>query len=154
MASSLPADIAALPFEKALAELETIVGRLEKGDVPLEESIALYARGDALMFSRAPMPWHRDAFAHDRSTMPAGYVPLRHIGLYAYRQDFLQRYPALPASPLETIEAKAMPPLETVSTPPELTTVAEALPALKTVSVPPARVVFIASVPKLVILIH
>jgi exodeoxyribonuclease VII small subunit len=45
---SVPADIIALPFEKALAELETIVGQLEKGDVPLEDSIALYARGDAL----------------------------------------------------------------------------------------------------------
>ena len=42
------ADIAALPFEKALAELETIVGRLERGDVPLEESIAIYERGEAL----------------------------------------------------------------------------------------------------------
>ena len=48
MKTPIPADIAALPFEKALAELESIVGRLEKGDVPLEESIALYARGDAL----------------------------------------------------------------------------------------------------------
>ena len=48
MAPSIPPDIAVLPFEKALAELETIVGRLEKGDVPLEESISLYARGDAL----------------------------------------------------------------------------------------------------------
>ena len=42
------ADIADLPFEKALAELETIVGRLERGDVPLEESIAIYERGEAL----------------------------------------------------------------------------------------------------------
>src|SRR6516225_10018049 len=42
------ADIAELPFEKALAELETIVGRLERGDVPLEESIAIYERGEAL----------------------------------------------------------------------------------------------------------
>jgi exodeoxyribonuclease VII small subunit len=41
-------DIADLPFEKALAELETIVGRLERGDVPLEESIAIYERGEAL----------------------------------------------------------------------------------------------------------
>ena len=48
MTQSVPADIIALPFEKALAELETIVGQLEKGDVPLEDSIALYARGDAL----------------------------------------------------------------------------------------------------------
>ena len=42
------ADIGELPFEKALAELETIVGRLERGDVPLEESIAIYERGEAL----------------------------------------------------------------------------------------------------------
>ena len=41
-------DIPAMPFEKALAELETIVSRLERGDVPLEESIAIYERGEAL----------------------------------------------------------------------------------------------------------
>jgi exodeoxyribonuclease VII small subunit len=43
-----PVDIAALPFEKALAELEAIVNRLERGDVPLEDSIAIYERGEAL----------------------------------------------------------------------------------------------------------
>ena len=43
-----PADIATLPFEKALAELEAIVSRLERGDVPLEDSIAIYERGEAL----------------------------------------------------------------------------------------------------------
>lgn len=42
------ADVATLSFEKALAELEGIVSKLEKGDVPLEESIALYQRGEAL----------------------------------------------------------------------------------------------------------
>ena len=42
------APIAALPFEKALAELEEIVRRLERGDVPLEDSIAIYERGEAL----------------------------------------------------------------------------------------------------------
>lgn len=41
-------DIAALPFEKALAELEQIVGQLERGDVPLERSIAIYERGNRL----------------------------------------------------------------------------------------------------------
>ena len=40
--------IGALPFEKALAQLEEIVGQLEKGRVPLEESIAIYERGEAL----------------------------------------------------------------------------------------------------------
>jgi exodeoxyribonuclease VII small subunit len=43
-----PSDITALPFEKALAELEEIVRRLERGDVPLEDSIAIYERGEAL----------------------------------------------------------------------------------------------------------
>jgi exodeoxyribonuclease VII small subunit len=40
--------IKTLPFEKALAELEEIVRRLERGDVPLEDSIAIYERGEAL----------------------------------------------------------------------------------------------------------
>ena len=42
------ADIKDLTFERALKELEAIVGRLERGDVELEESIAIYERGDAL----------------------------------------------------------------------------------------------------------
>ncbi len=41
-------DLSALPFEQALAELEAVVDKLEKGAVPLEESIAIYARGEAL----------------------------------------------------------------------------------------------------------
>ncbi|WP_349359745.1 exodeoxyribonuclease VII small subunit [Stappia sp.] len=41
-------DLTDLSFEVALKELEEIVGRLERGDVPLEESIQLYSRGDAL----------------------------------------------------------------------------------------------------------
>ncbi|MEN0652645.1 MULTISPECIES: exodeoxyribonuclease VII small subunit [Hyphobacterium] len=42
------ADIASMSFEAALAELESIVGKLEKGDVELEQSIAIYERGAAL----------------------------------------------------------------------------------------------------------
>jgi exodeoxyribonuclease VII small subunit len=41
-------DIAGLSFEQALKELEQIVGKLERGDVELEPSIALYERGEAL----------------------------------------------------------------------------------------------------------
>ena len=41
-------DIPQLPFERAMAELETIVGQLEQGQVPLEDSIKLYERGEAL----------------------------------------------------------------------------------------------------------
>ena len=67
--------------------------------------VVLDKAGRALYFSRATIPWHRDGFAQSRDTVPAGYVPLRHIGLYAYRNAFLQEYPTLEASPLEQIEA-------------------------------------------------
>ena len=43
-----PAIVTTLPFERALAELEEIVGQLERGSVPLEESITIYERGEAL----------------------------------------------------------------------------------------------------------
>lgn len=43
-----PADVASLSFEQALSELERIVQQLERGDVPLEDSIRMYERGAAL----------------------------------------------------------------------------------------------------------
>ena len=67
--------------------------------------VVLDKRARALYFSRATIPWHRDGFAQSQVDLPAGYVPLRQIGLYAYRNDFLQAYPALAVSPLEGIEA-------------------------------------------------
>ncbi len=67
--------------------------------------VVLDKLGRALYFSRATIPWHRDGFAQSREQLPAGYVPLRHIGLYAYSNAFLQQYPRLEPAPLETIEA-------------------------------------------------
>lgn len=63
------------------------------------------ARGFALYFSRATIPWARDAFARMRNTLPPGLPLFRHYGLYAYRVAFLRAYPALAASPLEGFEA-------------------------------------------------
>jgi exodeoxyribonuclease VII small subunit len=48
MAADQPTPVDELTFERALAELEDIVGRLERGDVPLAESIAFYERGESL----------------------------------------------------------------------------------------------------------
>lgn len=59
---------------------------------------------NALYFSRAPMPWARDAFARDQSALPADLPALRHVGLYAYRAGFLRHYAALAPSPLESVE--------------------------------------------------
>jgi exodeoxyribonuclease VII small subunit len=42
------ADVKGMAFEKALSELESIVQKLERGDVPLEESVTIYERGEAL----------------------------------------------------------------------------------------------------------
>jgi len=61
--------------------------------------------GRALYFSRAPIPWPRDAFAQDRAVLPAGFPARRHIGLYAYRVEFLQRYAGLPPAPVEQWES-------------------------------------------------
>ena len=67
--------------------------------------------GYALYFSRAPIPYARDAFAALRgkpvtsAALPDGLPALRHIGLYAYRAGFLRRYAALPAAPIEHFEA-------------------------------------------------
>lgn len=61
--------------------------------------------GRALYFSRAPIPYARDAFAVDRNALPPGMPALRHIGLYAYRASFLACYAGLEPAPLERFEA-------------------------------------------------
>jgi exodeoxyribonuclease VII small subunit len=48
MADNPHSDVKSLPFERAIEELESIVRRLEEGKVPLEESVAIYERGEAL----------------------------------------------------------------------------------------------------------
>jgi 3-deoxy-manno-octulosonate cytidylyltransferase (CMP-KDO synthetase) len=57
--------------------------------------------GFALYFSRSPLPYHRDA-----DDGAAAYAPTRqHVGLYAYRRDFLARLTALSPTPLEQAES-------------------------------------------------
>jgi 3-deoxy-manno-octulosonate cytidylyltransferase (CMP-KDO synthetase) len=63
------------------------------------------ANGRALLFSRAPIPWSRDAFAQDTSALPTGLPAMRHVGLYAYRGAFLRRFPQLAPAPIEAHES-------------------------------------------------
>ena len=63
------------------------------------------ANGRALYFSRAPIPWSRDAFAAARDRLPPGLPARRHVGLYAYRAGFLRRFPQLPPAALEQHES-------------------------------------------------
>jgi 3-deoxy-manno-octulosonate cytidylyltransferase (CMP-KDO synthetase) len=65
------------------------------------------ADGDALYFSRAPIPYARDHFAREGGgeTLPDAFPALRHVGLYAYKTSFLKAYARLAPSPLESFEA-------------------------------------------------
>lgn len=74
------ADIREMSFERALKELEAIVGRLERGDVELEESISIYERGEALkehcdrLLKQAEAKVEKLTFASDGT--PKGAAPL------------------------------------------------------------------------------
>lgn len=61
--------------------------------------------GHALYFSRAPLPWARDAFARTRDVLPVEPAFLRHIGIYAYRAGFLRAFAGLAPTPAERAEA-------------------------------------------------
>ena len=62
-------------------------------------------QGRALYFSRAPIPWDREAFQTAEKTLQSGFPALHHIGLYAYRVAFLKRFPTLDVGVLERLEA-------------------------------------------------
>ncbi|MEO8385039.1 MAG: 3-deoxy-manno-octulosonate cytidylyltransferase [Betaproteobacteria bacterium] len=61
--------------------------------------------GLAHYFSRAPIPYARDAFQHSKAVLPENFPALRHIGIYAYRASFLKRYASLTPAPTEQVEA-------------------------------------------------
>jgi len=61
--------------------------------------------GYALYFSRAPIPWPRDAFADAKSLLPKNIPVFRHIGIYAYRCEFLRTYATLKPVAIERFES-------------------------------------------------
>lgn len=66
--------------------------------------VVLDHQGHALYFSRAPIPYPRDAFAANQD-IPADMPIYRHIGIYAYRAGFLRAYAALTPSAIENFES-------------------------------------------------
>ena len=75
------------------------IGSREEFESPSVVKVVVDAAQRALYFSRAPIPCGRD---RDATAVPRG--ALRHIGVYAYRADFLRRIPGFDPSPLEAIE--------------------------------------------------
>jgi 3-deoxy-manno-octulosonate cytidylyltransferase (CMP-KDO synthetase) len=67
--------------------------------------VVLDHRNYALYFSRATIPWARDAYAGGRAPVPPGLPIYRHYGLYAYRAGFLRAYPTLAPAAVERFEA-------------------------------------------------
>jgi 3-deoxy-manno-octulosonate cytidylyltransferase (CMP-KDO synthetase) len=76
--------------------------------------VVLDQRNTALYFSRATIPWARDAFASNSSrasainperAIPSGLPIFRHMGIYAYRVAFLKKFPDLSPAPIERFEA-------------------------------------------------
>lgn len=103
-----PASIAAVA--RLLADSGAQIATLAQAVVDSDElfnpncvKVVRAEEGDALYFSRAPIPWDRDRFMHDRMTLAGGHW-LRHIGLYAYRADTLKRFAGLPLARLEQLE--------------------------------------------------
>ena len=73
-------DVKKMPFERAIEELESIVKRLEEGKVPLEESVAIYERGEALKTRCEELLRQAEArvdrITLDSSGKPSGSAPL------------------------------------------------------------------------------
>jgi 3-deoxy-manno-octulosonate cytidylyltransferase (CMP-KDO synthetase) len=99
--------VAALLDERSDASMSTAAHRIDSVDEfvnPNVVKVVLDARGLALYFSRAPIPWWRDGFGDGIRALPEPR-PLRHVGIYGYRAGFLREFPRLPQAPIELTEA-------------------------------------------------
>jgi exodeoxyribonuclease VII small subunit len=80
MADTTASDVNRLTFERAIEELESIVKRLEEGKVPLEESVAIYERGETLKRRCEELLRHAEARVEkitlDATGKPTGTEPL------------------------------------------------------------------------------
>ena len=108
--------VAQLLQTRAECDIATVahpLHRLEELFDPNVVKVVTNASGLALLFSRAPIPWSRDDFGkvwaadggrRSAAPWPGGLTALRHVGLYAYRAGFLQRFRQLSPAPIELAE--------------------------------------------------
>lgn len=103
-------DAAVALAREGRAEVATVASPFQAGEDPNNPNlvkVVTRADGLALYFSRSLIPYPRDAAsaaASHGSGEPFHRTPLKHVGLYVYRVDFLLKYAAMPSSSLETTE--------------------------------------------------
>ncbi len=101
-------DVAAALAGQQQAGIATLAARIDDAEEvfnPNAVKVVLNKDGYALYFSRAPIPWERDAFTRSGGVLSGKMPYLRHIGMYAYTVDFLNRYCLWEPSPLESVES-------------------------------------------------
>jgi len=99
--------VAALLQARPEASMSTAahpIASLDEFSNPNVVKAVLDAQGFALYFSRAAIPWWRDGFASGSLELPQP-APLRHVGIYGYRAQFLRQFPQLAQAPMEQTEA-------------------------------------------------
>ncbi len=100
--------VAELLGETPEASIATCAAPVRDADTlfnPNAVKVVCDLRGRALYFSRAPMPWARDALAGGERVLAPGLPALHHIGLYAYRASFLREFVRLQTGELERYES-------------------------------------------------
>lgn len=99
--------VAKLLYERPQCAISTAahpILDIENFKDPNVVKVVLDAEGNAITFSRAPIPYPRDEWRKDERLLPISVQPLHHLGLYAYRAGFLRRFPSLKQAPIEKSE--------------------------------------------------
>lgn len=100
--------VAATLLAKPTTAIATAAYPIEKVEAlfnPNIVKVVLNQQGEAMYFSRAPIPWARDAFQGEDKKLPTNMMAYHHIGLYAYRAHFLSVFPTLAQGHLEQLES-------------------------------------------------
>ena len=98
------AELLARRDDCSMSTLAHAIDNVEEFASPHVVKVVLDAQDTALYFSRAPIAWWRDGFSQGISKLSSP-APLRHVGLYAYRVQFLRVFPQLQPAPLEMLES-------------------------------------------------
>ncbi|OGT31401.1 MAG: 3-deoxy-manno-octulosonate cytidylyltransferase [Gammaproteobacteria bacterium RIFCSPHIGHO2_12_FULL_35_23] len=97
--------VAQWPNHVNMATLCEVMHNQEEIFNPNNVKVIFNEQGLATYFSRAVIPWFRDGFKSVDKTLPKEYCYYRHIGIYAFRANFIKQYAQWPTTPWEKLEA-------------------------------------------------